>query len=97
MADWKITWRGASFTADDLVGSDLSYLATLTGDGWGGADPWRGPAHTANLIAVFVSRTTGRPMAEVLDEIAVAPAVELVAALGLAQEVPDTLTPATAT
>lgn len=92
MADWKITWRGTEFTGDDLVGSDLSYLATLTGDGWGGADPWRGPAHTANLIAVYISRTTQRPVVEVLDEIANAPAAELVGALGLAQSMPDTLT-----
>lgn len=74
---WKLTWRGTTYTEDDVIGADLFTAEIVTGDGLFSADPSRGFVHAVNLFAILAARIGGRDFQEVVNEIATAPAAEV--------------------
>lgn len=83
---WKLTWRGKTYTEDDVIGADLFTAEVVTPDGLFSADPTRGWIHAANLFAILAARIDGRDFQEVVGEIAAAPASEVAGLVGVWKE-----------
>jgi hypothetical protein len=56
MTPWRITWRHATFTDDDISVADACNIAGVVGDGWGSIDPWRSPVLLVGVTAVMAAR-----------------------------------------
>lgn len=78
---FRLTWRGQSWTDADVLVMDLVTVQILLGGEWSNFDPWSGPTQALALVAALVARTSGRSLAEVVDEVRAAPAAELLNAL----------------
>lgn len=78
---FTLTWRGQSWTDDEVLAMDLVTVQHILGGGLENFDPWTGPAQVLAFVSALVSRDTGRDLDDVLAEIRHAPAEELVAAI----------------
>lgn len=82
MSGWTITWGERSWTDDDVLVADLADISILLGSAWENCEPSAGPAQLMTMIAVLEARTSGRPLDDVIGEVRIVPAAQLVAALG---------------
>jgi hypothetical protein len=80
---WTLTWGDHVWTEDDLTAGDISLAQAVTGDGWNSHEVTRGPLHAANLLAILIARTEGRPLQAVSVELAAVPATVLAGAIGV--------------
>lgn len=78
---WMITWGARTWTDDDVLAADLVSVQLLLGGSWENVDPWAGPAQLMAMIAALECRTTGRDLDEVVTEVKMTPADELLAAI----------------
>lgn len=86
MTKWRIDWRGASVTEDDLLVADARLAAELAGSGWRSLDPGEGPEELVAILVAWLVRALGRPVEEVELEISSAPLDELLGALSWLEE-----------
>ena len=78
---WSLTWKGKTWTEDDLTSAHLAAIAAGRGvDDWD-FNPTKGPLRLLCVLAAFISFELEKPLALVLEDLRSVPAVELVAAL----------------
>lgn len=78
---WRLSWGGASWTAEDLTGRHLSLIvAGLGADTWA-FEPTSGPVHLIAVLAAFLAVAAAVPYAACVELLHRAKASELVDAL----------------
>lgn len=85
---FTLTWRGQSWTDEDVLAMDLVTVQFILGGAWENFDPWTGPAQVVAFIAALVARSTGRDFNEILAEVRGAKADELLNAIEPREEEP---------
>lgn len=78
---FQLTWRGESWTDEDVLAMDLVTVQYVLGGDLENFDPWTGPAQIVAYIAALSSRTSDRDLDDVLTEVRQAPADELLSAI----------------
>lgn len=81
MTGWTITWGERKWLDDDVLAGDLVSVQLLLGGSWENCDPLAGPVQLMAMITALECRTTGRDLDEVMAEVRMSPAAELLAAV----------------
>ena len=85
--NWTITWGERSWTDADLLAGDLVSVQLLLGGSWENCDPLSGPVQLMAMISALECRTSGRDLDEVMDEVKMTPATELLDAIRVTEKV----------
>jgi len=67
---WQVSYQGATYRESDLTIGQCEALEDLIGLSWLSLNPLRSAKQARILTAFLVSEATGRPFAEVSDEVA---------------------------
>lgn len=59
MQPWTISFRGKSWSDDQVTVMHACAVAELTDDSWQAVSPWNGPRHLAAWLAVLLAVDTG--------------------------------------
>ena len=73
---WAISWRDRRWSEDDVLAADLVTVQMILDGDWSDCTPTAGPAQLVAFVAALESRSTGRDLQEVTDEVRMSPASE---------------------